>query len=102
MPGIPILHEDEHVLVVDKPAGLLVVPAPGRSGPTVVDLVSAQLGHRVQAVHRLALGRRGELFHGRARRAFGQQLVDRVLVVTLFQGGGPFGGLFLGRLRGVV
>jgi 23S rRNA pseudouridine1911/1915/1917 synthase len=31
--SLPILHEDEHVLVVDKPAGLLTVP----TGPTTRD-----------------------------------------------------------------
>lgn len=50
---IPILWQDDALLVVDKPVGLLVVPAPGRHAPTVVDLVSAQLGERVHAVHRL-------------------------------------------------
>jgi len=53
MPIVPILHRDEHLVVVDKPAGFLVVPAPGRGGRTVVDLISKQLGVRAQAVHRL-------------------------------------------------
>lgn len=53
MVTVPILFQDDHLVVVDKPAGFLVVPAPGRRGPTVVDLVSQQLGTRVQAVHRL-------------------------------------------------
>lgn len=53
MVTVPILFQDDHLLVVDKPCGFLVVPAPGRRGPTVVDLVSAQLGRKVQAVHRL-------------------------------------------------
>ncbi len=50
---VPILFQDDAVLVVDKPIGVLVVPAPGHRGPTVVDLVSDQLGTRVHAVHRL-------------------------------------------------
>ena len=50
---VPILFEDEHLLVVAKPAGLLVVDAPDRSGPTLVDLVSRQLGSPVYPVHRL-------------------------------------------------
>ncbi|MBL9079241.1 MAG: RluA family pseudouridine synthase [Planctomycetes bacterium] len=53
MREIVVLHRDEHLVVVDKPAGVLVVPAPGRSGATLVDLVSQQLGVRLQAVHRL-------------------------------------------------
>jgi 23S rRNA pseudouridine1911/1915/1917 synthase len=50
---VPLLHRDDHLVVVDKPAGVLVVPAGGRSGPTIVDLVSAQLGQPAIAVHRL-------------------------------------------------
>lgn len=53
MRELQVLHRDEHLVVVDKPAGVLVVSAPGRREPTLVDLVSAQLGERVQAVHRL-------------------------------------------------
>ena len=34
--AIPVLHRDSHLLVVDKPAGLLVHPVPGFSGPTLV------------------------------------------------------------------
>lgn len=36
LPGL-IVHEDEHLLVVDKPAGLAVHPAPRRPEPTLVD-----------------------------------------------------------------
>ena len=52
-PSLPILHQDPHLVVVDKPAGMLVVPAPGRSGATVVDVLGRQLHQRVHAVHRL-------------------------------------------------
>jgi len=50
---VPVLYSDEHLLAVDKPPRVLVVPAPGRSGPTVVDVVQDQVGGRVYAVHRL-------------------------------------------------
>ena len=50
---LEILHRDEDLLVVDKPPGLLVVEAPGRTGATLVELVSKQIGERVFAVHRL-------------------------------------------------
>jgi RluA family pseudouridine synthase len=53
MRAIAVVHHDEHLVVVDKPAGLLVVDAPGRKGATVVGLVGKQLGAPVQAVHRL-------------------------------------------------
>ena len=51
--AIPILFADDALVVVDKPAGMLAVEAPGRRGTTVVDAVGAQLGQRVHAVHRL-------------------------------------------------
>jgi 23S rRNA pseudouridine1911/1915/1917 synthase len=52
-PTIPVLYDDEHLLVVDKPARCLVVAAPGRRGATAVDRVGRQRGERVYAVHRL-------------------------------------------------
>jgi 23S rRNA pseudouridine1911/1915/1917 synthase len=39
---LDVLYEDEHLLVLDKPAGLVVHPAPGHAGGT---LVNALLGH---------------------------------------------------------
>lgn len=39
---IPIVYEDEHLIVIDKPAGLVVHPAPGHATGTVVH---ALLGH---------------------------------------------------------
>ncbi len=38
-----VLHEDEHVLVVDKPAGLAAHPGSGIEGATLVDEVRAYL-----------------------------------------------------------
>jgi 23S rRNA pseudouridine1911/1915/1917 synthase len=35
--GVPIAYSDPYLVVVDKPAGLLVHPVPGHSGPTLVD-----------------------------------------------------------------
>ena len=39
---LPIFYEDEHLLVLDKPAGLVVHPAPGHENDT---LVNALLAH---------------------------------------------------------
>ena len=52
-PAIPILHEDEHLIVVGKPAGVLVVPAPGRGGATLVDILQRARSERLYPVHRL-------------------------------------------------
>mgnify|MGYP001175132261 CR=1 FL=1 len=50
---VTVLHDDDHLLIVNKPKGVLVVPAPGRNAPTMVDLLREQLGRTVHAVHRL-------------------------------------------------
>lgn len=55
---LPRLHEDGHVLVVDKPAGLLSVPAPGSAEDSVLAHVAAYAQRLrrdafVRAVHRL-------------------------------------------------
>jgi 23S rRNA pseudouridine1911/1915/1917 synthase len=53
MAPIPIVHRDDWLVVVSKPAGVLSVPAPTRRGSSLVDLLTHQLGQRVLAVHRL-------------------------------------------------
>jgi RluA family pseudouridine synthase len=50
---VPIVHRDDDLVIVDKPPGVLTVPAAARSGATIVDLVSEQAGSRALAVHRL-------------------------------------------------
>jgi len=56
---VPILYEDDEVLVVDKPAGLTVHPAPGHRGHTLVNAVLSHLAsapggvERPGIVHRL-------------------------------------------------
>ena len=57
MAGLEIVHRDDLFLVVDKPAGLVVHPAPGHRADTLVDLLGEQLGggagERPGIVHRL-------------------------------------------------
>ena len=53
---IQVLYRDDHLLVVDKPAGLLVHPVPGYSGPTLVHGLLHEIGGeglRPGIVHRL-------------------------------------------------
>jgi 23S rRNA pseudouridine1911/1915/1917 synthase len=47
--GIKILHDDDSIVVIDKPVGVAVHPSPGWSGPTVV-------GHLAGAGFRIATG----------------------------------------------
>jgi 23S rRNA pseudouridine1911/1915/1917 synthase len=56
--GLRIVHLDEWLAVVDKPAGLVVHPAPSHRGPTLVDELGEVLGGgadpgRPGIVHRL-------------------------------------------------
>ena len=39
-----LVHVDERLAVVDKPAGLVVHPAPGHRGETLVDALGDLLG----------------------------------------------------------
>ncbi len=52
-----VVHVDDRLAVIDKPAGLVVHPAPGAAGPTLVDLLGELLGGgepgRPGIVHRL-------------------------------------------------
>ncbi len=58
---LAVIHEDEHLLVVDKPARMVVHPAPGHPGGTLVNAILhhcpdvADVGHpeRPGIVHRL-------------------------------------------------
>jgi 23S rRNA pseudouridine1911/1915/1917 synthase len=46
-PEIEVVLEDEHLLVVDKPAGLLTHPAPGHRGPTLSEALGGFVVHRL-------------------------------------------------------
>jgi 23S rRNA pseudouridine1911/1915/1917 synthase len=61
-----VVHLDEHLAVVDKPAGLVVHPAPSHRGPTLVSELAEILGGGADAerpgiVHRLDKGTSGLL-----------------------------------------
>jgi 23S rRNA pseudouridine1911/1915/1917 synthase len=75
---LAIVHEDDHVLVVDKPAGMVVHPGAGQSRGT---LAAAALAHapaiagvggprRPGVVHRLDKGTSGLLVIGKTQRAY--------------------------------
>ncbi len=80
-PGVevPVVYEDEHLLVIDKPAGLVVHPGAGRSAGTLVHGLLAHYpevaGVGVDAtrpgiVHRLDKGTSGLLLVARTQRAY--------------------------------
>jgi 23S rRNA pseudouridine1911/1915/1917 synthase len=85
-----VLYDDDDLVVVDKPAGMVVHPAAGHSAGT---LVNALLHHvrglsgiggiqRPGIVHRLDKGTSGVMViakHDRAHRALAQQFHDRLV-----------------------
>ena len=79
-----IVHEDEALLVVDKPAGLVVHPAPSVKQPTLVDWLGACVGggesHRPGIVQRLDKDTSGLMVIARdeaTRRALSDQIKAR-------------------------
>ena len=74
-PGIPILLRDEDIVVVVKPAGLLVHPTDERDEDTVLSRTAAALGRvephvgRLFIVHRLDQGTSGVLVVARSHQA---------------------------------
>jgi 23S rRNA pseudouridine1911/1915/1917 synthase len=65
-PALRIVHRDDFLAVVDKPAGLVVHPAPSHTGTTLVDELAEILGgggdpSRPGIVHRLDKGTSGLL-----------------------------------------
>lgn len=51
---LSIAYEDEHLLVVDKPAGLVVHPAPGHAGGTLVNALLHHCGPGIAEVGGIA------------------------------------------------
>jgi len=72
--ALDVVHEDEHLLVIDKPAGLVVHPAAGHWSGT---LLNGLLAHHVAAaglpragiVHRLDKDTSGLMLVGKSRQA---------------------------------
>lgn len=65
-PPVPILLEDEHLLVVDKPAGMATHPSRGHSAGTLAQALGARVAggddpERAGIVHRLDVGTSGLL-----------------------------------------
>jgi 23S rRNA pseudouridine1911/1915/1917 synthase len=90
--GMKILHEDDDIIVVDKPVGVAAHPSPGWTGPTVVGGLAAA-GVRVSTsgsaerqgvVHRLDVGTTGVMVVAKSehaytvlKRAFKERTVDK-------------------------
>jgi len=76
--GLRVVHEDDDILVVDKPVGVAAHPSPGWTGPTVIGGLAAA-GHRVSTsgaeerqgvVHRLDVGTTGLMVVAKSEHAY--------------------------------
>jgi 23S rRNA pseudouridine1911/1915/1917 synthase len=92
VPGMRIVHDDDHIVVVDKPVGVAAHPSVGWSGPTVVGGLAAA-GYRISTsgaserrgiVSRLDVGTSGlmvvcksEYAYTMLKRAFRNRTVDK-------------------------
>jgi 23S rRNA pseudouridine1911/1915/1917 synthase len=90
--GLVVLHDDDDVVVVDKPIGVAAHPSPGWSGPTVIQGLAA-MGYRIATsgaaerqgiVHRLDVGTTGAMVVAKSehaysvlKRAFKARTVDK-------------------------
>ncbi len=91
---LPIIYKDEHLLVVNKPAGLVVHPAPGHASGTLVNALLAHLPDLIESdseanpnrpgiVHRLDKDTSGLLVIAKdaeTHAALAQQMQDRSMV----------------------
>jgi 23S rRNA pseudouridine1911/1915/1917 synthase len=92
VPGLVVVHDDDDLVVVDKPVGVAAHPSPGWSGPTVVGGLAAA-GYRIATsgaaerqgvVHRLDVGTSGlmvvaksEYAYSMLKQAFRDRTVDK-------------------------
>jgi 23S rRNA pseudouridine1911/1915/1917 synthase len=90
--GLVVLHDDDDVVVVDKPVGVAAHPSPGWTGPTVIQGLAA-MGYRISTsgaaerqgiVHRLDVGTTGvmavaksEYAYTQLKRAFKERTVEK-------------------------
>lgn len=93
VPGMTVVHDDDHIVVVDKPVGVAAHPSPGWSGPTVIGGLAAA-GFRISTsgaaerqgvVHRLDVGTSGLMVVAKSeraytvlKRAFKERSVDKI------------------------
>lgn len=105
--GIRIVHDDAHIVVVDKPVGVAAHPSVGWSGPTVVEHLAAA-GFRISTsgvperqgiVQRLDVGTSGLMVVAKSeqaytvlKRAFRERTVDKTYHALVQGHPDPFEG----------
>lgn len=96
---VSVIHEDRNLLIVDKPAGLIVHPGSGVSGGTLVNrllhhrpgIAGVGSAERPGIVHRLDAGTSGALAvacsdaaYRRLSRAFAEREVDKLYLAVVY------------------
>jgi 23S rRNA pseudouridine1911/1915/1917 synthase len=93
VPGLRVVHDDDDLVVVDKPVGVAAHPSPGWSGPTVIGglagagyrIATSGAAERQGVVHRLDVGTSGlmvvaksEYAYSCLKQAFRERTVEKV------------------------
>ncbi len=76
--GLTVIYNDDHVIVVDKPAGVAAHPSPGWTGPTVIggiiaagfNVSTSGAAERQGVVHRLDVGTTGLMIVAKDEAAY--------------------------------
>ena len=91
--GLVVVHQDDDVVVVDKPVGVAAHPSPGWTGPTVIGGLAAAgiristsgAAERQGVVHRLDVGTTGVMVVAKSehaytvlKRAFKERTVEKI------------------------
>ena len=80
VPDFTIIHDDDDIVVIDKPVGVAAHPAVGWDGPTVLGALSAAgfristsgAAERAGIVHRLDVGTSGLMVVAKSERAYAE------------------------------
>lgn len=113
LPELGIVHDDDDIVVVDKPAGVAAHPSLGWNGPTVLGAL-AGAGYRIATsgaperqgvVHRLDAGTSGLMVVAKSehaytvlKRAFKEREVDKIYHAVVQGHPDPFSGTIEGPI----
>ena len=93
MDGLSVVYNDDHIIVIDKPAGIAAHPSPGWSGVTVIGAIigagykvaTSGAAERQGVVHRLDVGTTGlmvvakdEISYSSLKQQFRDRTVEKV------------------------
>ncbi len=111
---LPIVYEDEDLIVIDKPAGLVVHPAPGNPDQTLVNALLAHCGASISGiggvrrpgiVHRLDKGTSGLLVaakndasHQHLATLFAKHQIERAYKAIILGIPSPARGTIVGSI----